>query len=208
VRVPAIDSHPLRSTEDQYFSLRGGAERQGHESELDEPTAVGAASDPTKEGRAGSPPLLAVFVTFGTVNAYVAGMARVYYAAARDGVFPKMLATVDRRTGVPHHSLVFLIVPVLLSLFVFYMLAVDFVSVFLMASGAAILTYVIGSIAGIRLLKERGMRRALPWISLAVSVILLSFIGGLLAASAAIAGVGLLISWALSRRRKGENRQT
>src|SRR5213594_2820059 len=29
--------------------------------------------------------LLAVFVTFGTVNAYVAGMARVYYAAARDG---------------------------------------------------------------------------------------------------------------------------
>src|SRR5437870_9920278 len=27
--------------------------------------------------------LLAVFVTFGTVNAYVAGMARVYYAAAR-----------------------------------------------------------------------------------------------------------------------------
>src|SRR5207245_1883836 len=32
--------------------------------------------------------LLAVFVTFGTVNAYVAGMARVYYAAARGGVFP------------------------------------------------------------------------------------------------------------------------
>src|SRR5438876_4820529 len=52
--------------------------------------------------------LLAVFVTFGTVNAYVAGTARVYYAAARDGVFPKTLAVVDRRTGVPHHSLVFL----------------------------------------------------------------------------------------------------
>src|SRR2546430_9906597 len=51
--------------------------------------------------------LSAVFVTFGTVNAYVAGMARVYYAAARDGVFPKMLAAVDRRTGAPHHSLVF-----------------------------------------------------------------------------------------------------
>src|SRR5437870_2955541 len=35
--------------------------------------------------------ILAVFVTFGTVNAYVAGMARVYYAAARDGVFPETL---------------------------------------------------------------------------------------------------------------------
>src|SRR6266705_2271418 len=145
--------------------------------------------------------LLAVIVTFGTVNAYVAGMARVYYAAARDGVFPRALATVDRRTGVPHHALVFLIVLVLVSLLAFYILNVDFVSAFLMASGAAILTYVIGSVAGIRLLQDRGMRRALPWISLGVSVALLPFIGTLLAASVAIAGAGLLASWALSRRR-------
>ena len=151
--------------------------------------------------------LLAVFVTFGTVNAYVAGMARVYYAAARDGVFPRALAAVDRRTGVPHHALVFLIVLVLLSLLVFYVLNVDFVSAFLMASGAAILTYVIGSVAGIRLLQDRGMRRALPWISLGVSVALLPFIGTLLAASVTIAGVGLLTSWALSRRR-GANTET
>jgi amino acid efflux transporter len=147
--------------------------------------------------------ILAVFVTFGTVNAYVAGMARVYYAAARDGVFPRALATVDRRTGVPHNSLVFLTVLVLLSLLTFYILEVDFVTAFLMASGAAVFTYVIGSIAGIRLLKERGMRQALPWISLVVSVSLLPFIGGLLLASVAIAGVGLLVSRAISGRRKG-----
>jgi amino acid efflux transporter len=146
--------------------------------------------------------VLAVFVTFGTVNAYVAGMARVYYAAARDGVFPEALARIDRKTGAPRNSLMFLIVMVLLSLTAFYFLNVDFVSAFLMASGAAILTYVIGSVAGIRLLKERGMRRLLPWISLTVSVALLPFIGTLLAASVAIGGVGLLTSWGLSRRRR------
>src|SRR2546426_475421 len=144
--------------------------------------------------------LLVGFVTFGTGQAYVAGMARVYYAAARDGVFPRTLATVDRRTGVPHHALVFLIVLVLVSLLAFYLLDVDFVTAFLMASGAAVLTYVIGSIAGIRLLNERGMRRVLPWISLLVSVALLPFIGPLLAASGSIAGVGLLAGLALSRR--------
>jgi amino acid efflux transporter len=152
--------------------------------------------------------VLAVFVTFGTVNAYVAGMARVYYAAARDGVFPRTLAAVDRETGAPRHSLVFLTAMVLLSLAAFYFLNVDFVSAFLMASGAAILTYVIGSVAGIRLLNERGMRRVLPWISLGVSVILLPFIGTLLAASAAIAGVGLLASWGLSRRKRAVNAGT
>ena len=102
----------------------------------------------------------------------------------------------------------FLIVMVLLSLATFYLLNVEFVSAFLMASGAAILTYVIGSIAGIRLLKERGMRRILPWISLVVSVALLPFIGTLLAASVAIGGIGLLTSWSLSRRRKTANAGT
>ncbi len=144
---------------------------------------------------------LAIFVTFGTVNAYVAGMARVYFAAARDGVFPRALANVHRTTGAPRQALVFLTVLVLLSLVIFYILDVDFVPAFLMASGAAILTYVIGSIAAIRLLKENGLRRALPWISLLVSLALLPFIGALLAASAAIAGAGLLISWAVSTRR-------
>src|SRR5207249_10092344 len=104
--------------------------------------------------------------------------------------------------ALPIYSLVFLIVMVLLSLAAFYFLNVEFVSAFLMASGAAILTYVIGSVAGIRLLRERGMRRILPWISLVVSVVLLPFIGTLLAVSVAIGGVGLLTSWGLLRRRQ------
>src|SRR2546427_7508738 len=127
-------------------------------------------------------------------------MARVYYAAARDGVFPRTLATVDRRTGVPHHALVFLIVLVLVSLLAFYLVEVDFVTAFLMASGAAVLTYVIGSIAGIRLLNERGMRRVLPWISLLVSVALLPFIGALLAAGGALPRAGRFAPQVFCRR--------
>lgn len=144
--------------------------------------------------------LLAVFVTFGTVNAYTAGMARVYFAAARDGVLPRSLATVDARTGAPRRALLFLVALILGSLAVFYVLNVDIESAFLMTSGAAILAYIIGSAAGIRLLKERGVRRALPWLSLVVSVVLLPFIGTLLAASVVIAALGLLVSWALSHR--------
>src|SRR5437879_4400066 len=53
VRVPGNRFTSVRATEDQYFSLRG-AERQGHESELDEHTTVGTALEPIQEGRAGS----------------------------------------------------------------------------------------------------------------------------------------------------------
>lgn len=142
---------------------------------------------------------LAVFVTFGTVNAYTAGFARVYYAAARDGVFPRALAVVDRRTGAPRRSLLFMITFMLAALAVFYALDVDIASAFLMTSGAAILAYIIGSAAAIRLLKERGLRRAHPWISLLVSVALIPFIGTLLLVALAIAGTGFAVSWVVRR---------
>jgi amino acid efflux transporter len=144
---------------------------------------------------------LAVVIVFGTVNAYVAGMARVVYAAAKDGGFPRALARVDERTGVPGRSTLFLLALVMGSLLAFYLLDFDIQSAFLATSGAAILTYIVGSAAGVRLLRERGARRLLPWASLLVSLAILPFIGTLLGVSLAIATVGIAYSWARIGRR-------
>src|SRR2546425_221535 len=62
VRVPGIDSVPSVQPKTN-TSVFGEAERQGHESELDGPTTVGAASDSRAEGRAGSPPALRRVIT-------------------------------------------------------------------------------------------------------------------------------------------------
>jgi amino acid efflux transporter len=147
---------------------------------------------------------LAVVIIFSTVNAYVAGMARVIYAAARDGGFPRALAKVDEKTGAPGRSIVALLGLVLVSLVAFYFLDIDIQSGFLGTSGAAILIYVIGSAAGVRLLRERGAARALPWASLLVSLAILPFIGVPLAVSLAIALVGVAYSWA-RLGRKGQD---
>jgi amino acid efflux transporter len=143
---------------------------------------------------------LAVVIVFSTVNAYTAGMARVVYAAARDGGFPRALAKVDEKTGVPGRAVLALMGMVLTSLCVFYLLDFGIQSAFLATSGAAILTYVIGSAAGIRLLQERGARRLLPWVSLLVSLVILPFIGVLLAVSLAIALVGVTYNWVRTGR--------
>jgi len=134
--------------------------------------------------------LLAVVVIFSTVNAYTAGMGRVVYAAAKDGSLPRFLATVDPKTGVPRRALIALLFMVLVSLAVFYTFQIDIESAFLATSGAAVMTYVIGSAAGIKLLGYHGPRKFLPWVSLLVSLAILPFIGPLFLASLAVAVAG------------------
>src|SRR3989442_7024531 len=58
----AIDSLPSEQPKTN-TSVFGEAERQGHESELDEPATVGAALEPIQEGRARSPPALRRVIT-------------------------------------------------------------------------------------------------------------------------------------------------
>lgn len=143
--------------------------------------------------------ILAVIIIFSTVNAYTAGMGRVVYAAAADGNLPRFLAKVDPKTGVPRRALAALFVVIMLGLVAYYTLGVDIQAAFLATSGAAVLTYVAGSAAGVKLLAGRGLRRALPWVSMAVSVVLLPFIGTFLIASVPVAAAGL--AWGrLSRK--------
>ena len=144
--------------------------------------------------------ILAVVIIFSSVIAYRAGMGRVVYAAALDGNLPKFLARVDRKTGVPQRALVALSLLVMGDLVVYYAAGVDIQSAFLATSGAAVLTYVAGSAAGIKLLGAGGIRRALPWASLLVSLAILPFIGRTLLASLPIALAGL--AYGLSRKNR------
>src|SRR6266702_1948800 len=144
--------------------------------------------------------VLAVFIIFGTVNAYTTGMSRVIYSVAKEGGLPRAIARINSTTGVPHLSLALLTVLGMITLAVSYFLSIDLKTALLIPSGAAILVYVIGSASGIKLLKG-GRAKLFPWISLAVSVIMLPFVGPVLVVSIAVA---LLV---LHYRRLGELRR-
>ncbi|HXW36552.1 MAG TPA: amino acid permease [Nitrososphaerales archaeon] len=149
--------------------------------------------------------ILAVFIIFGTVNAYTAGFGRVAYAAAREGDLPKQLAVLDKKTGTPRRALLALYSLAMVSFVGFYLLSVNIETAFLATSGAAIFAYIIGSLAGMKLLKENGIRRALPVISLVVSVLILPFIGTLLVYSVVIVVLGVLASRLLTRKGPSSN---
>ena len=143
--------------------------------------------------------VLAVVIIFSTVNAYTAGLGRVVHAAASDGNLPRFLAKLDPKTGVPRRALVALFVLAMIGLVAYYLAGVDVNSAFLATSGAALLIYVVGSAAGIKLLGRKGISGLLPWASLVVSLALIPFIGPLLVASVPVAALGLV--YGLSRKK-------
>ncbi len=141
--------------------------------------------------------ILAVVIIFATANAYLAGMSRVALAVARDGALPRAFARVSASTGAPWGSLTLLTGLSLCMLAIYFAFDVHLQTALLIPSGAAVLVYVIGSAAGIRLLRVSGLKRSLPWISLTVSVAVLPFVGPLALAALASAGAALAYSrWA------------
>ncbi|MDA4129075.1 MAG: amino acid permease [Thaumarchaeota archaeon] len=149
--------------------------------------------------------VLAVLIIFGTVNAYMAGISRVVYAVAREGGLPKILDKIHPRTGVPNRCLIALLVLSQLTLILFFVLNVSLQSALLIPSGAAISVYVIGSASGIKLLKEKGMKRLFPWISFAVSIMILPFVGVWLTVSLAVAVLSLAYGQFIGKENRGKD---
>jgi amino acid efflux transporter len=136
--------------------------------------------------------ILAVIIIFGTMNAYTTGISRVIYATAKDGGLPRLLDRVNAKTQVPDRSLMLLLGLSWTTLLLFYAFDVPLKTELLIPSGAAILVYIIGSSSGIKLLKIKGAKKLFPWISLAISIIMLSFVGWPLLISLALALLGFL----------------
>jgi len=120
--------------------------------------------------------ILAVIIIFGTMNAYTTGISRVIYATAKDRGLPRLLDRINIKTQVPDRSLMLLLGLSWITLLLFYFFNVDLETELLIPSGAAILVYIIGSSSGIKLLNVRGAKKLFPWISLAISIIMVFFV--------------------------------
>jgi len=146
--------------------------------------------------------ILTAFIILSTANAYMTGMSRVIYAASRDGAMPSVLNKLDPKTRAPIRALVALFSSSMVALLIFYFLKVNLETALLLPSGAAIVVYVIGSSAGIKLMKNSRTKVILAGISLAISLVILPFVGVLLAASFVTILAALLYT-VLSKRRNG-----
>jgi len=150
--------------------------------------------------------VLSLVIVFATVNAYMTGMSRVFYATALDGGFPSGMAHLHPRARVPDWALVILFVGSGVTLLVYYFANISLGTAILTAGGAALSVYVIGSAAGLRIWLREGVRNrglaSLAAVSLIISAVLLPFVGVPLVVAAVVVVVAVLYSTLRSGRAR------
>jgi amino acid efflux transporter len=144
---------------------------------------------------------IAVACVIATANAYVGATAQLARALAREGLAPRFLAASTPRQDTPVGGLVFLACS---WAFVFALEQMGVLSVYLLLAlpdGNFIVTYILGSAAGIRLADTR-TARILAGLALVTSAAVLPFLGWPALYALGAAGAGIVF-WALRRRRIG-----
>jgi amino acid efflux transporter len=122
--------------------------------------------------------IVAMFVTFATVNAYVAGTSRLGFALGRAKQLPDWFAVLHPRWQTPHHSLAVIVFGFVVSTAASYVFDIRLPQVVPLLTSATIVTYLVTMAAGIKLLKGAGRVGAV--INLVAFLIVLPFLGGYL----------------------------
>jgi amino acid efflux transporter len=141
--------------------------------------------------------LMAVFCVLGTVNAYVGAASRLAYALAREGAAPAFLGRLNPVRRTPDAALLLLGAAAFLVLGAQAWGGVKLDFLLALPNATFIGTYVLGSLAATRLLRDDRGLWILAWTSLILSITVYAFLGWA-ALYAPLVGIPV---WLLIRRR-------
>jgi amino acid efflux transporter len=134
--------------------------------------------------------VLALFITFSTIHANIAGFSRMVYAQAREGVFPSQLAKLHPKYQTPACVLAVLGLAFALVLLLYGTIAPDLGTFLKGPSVVFIMSYIFTMLAALKILKTLTIGWFMALISLLITVIILLFSGWAILYPIALAMVG------------------
>lgn len=143
----------------------------------------------------------ALLLTFGAMNAYYAGAAKLGAALARDGALPAWLARGSSAGVVPRRSLAVLSVLSMVTAVVVVAAGVGPQSLVLLTTGLFVTVYAVGVAAAVKLLPRRSKARLAALVAQGAVVILLLMAGPYLVWPLVVT-VAALLYLRLARRRR------
>lgn len=121
--------------------------------------------------------VVALLLTAGTMNAYLAGAAKLAAALGRDGALPVWFARGSEAGGVPRRSLLCISGLTLLVLVASDVTHLRIEALVLMTTGAFVIVYILGTAAALRLLETGTWGRKAALLALIFDVLLLATTG-------------------------------
>lgn len=122
---------------------------------------------------------LAFIICLGTMNAFVASMSRLGYSLAKEGMAPSTLSVLNKKNKTPTHSLLLVGAIAAIGLLSSFLFQIDLEKLVIIPNSLGISTYIIGSAAGIKLIKPY-YGKFLAIISLTTCLIAYFYIGSYL----------------------------
>ena len=116
--------------------------------------------------------LIGFMTCFGSVNVYVSSSSRLLYALSRRGYLPECFSTLNYK-HVPHNALIAIVGAMILVLISMWVLHLSIENLLLLSNSIFIILYLIGSLAGLILLKNK----LFPAISFVVCLATFFFVG-------------------------------
>jgi amino acid efflux transporter len=144
---------------------------------------------------------LAVLLTFGVMNTYYAGAAKLGAALGRDGALPAWLARGSSAGEVPRRSLGVVSASSFVALVAVVLASVGARPLVLLSTGSFVAVYVVGMAAAVRLLPPRSLSRATAVVALLAVLVLLVMTGVYLIWPVVLTAGALLYLRMADRRR-------
>ncbi|MDA2164619.1 amino acid permease [Bacillus cereus] len=144
---------------------------------------------------------VAFIICLGTTNAFIASMGRLGYSLGEEKVAPRYLAHINIKRKTPTNAIKVVGCIAIIGLLISFVFHISIDKIVLIPNSLGIVTYIVGTAAGMKLIKNR-LGKIFSIVAFTCCVVVYPFIGGVVLIPVAVAFICLFYVRFSSRRKE------
>ncbi|EMI9089513.1 MULTISPECIES: APC family permease [Bacillus] len=129
---------------------------------------------------------VAFIICLGTTNAFIASMGRLGYSLGKEEVAPRYLAHINKKRETPTNAVKVVGFIAIIGLLISFVFHISIDKIVLIPNSLGIVTYIVGTAAGMKLIKNR-LGKIFSIVAFTCCVVVYPFIGGVILIPVAVA---------------------
>ncbi|GLV64467.1 amino acid permease [Bacillus mycoides] len=144
---------------------------------------------------------LAFIICLGTTNAFIASMGRLGYSLGKEEVAPRYLAHINKKRETPTNAVKVVGCLAIIGLLIGFVFHISIDKIVLIPNSLGIVTYIVGTAAGMKLIKNR-LGKTFSIVAFTCCVVVYPFIGGVILIPVAVSFICLCYLRLTSRSKE------